>query len=58
MRVPSDLPRQPPKRKRRVGNRGRIIIIGAVALVVILFLSAQGIAGFYTDYLWFDSIGF
>jgi uncharacterized protein len=57
MRVPSELPRQK-ARKRRVGNRGRVIIISAVALVVVLFLSAQGIAGFYTDYLWFDSIGF
>jgi uncharacterized membrane protein (UPF0182 family) len=25
--------------------------------LLVLFLSARGIAGFYTDYLWFDSLG-
>jgi uncharacterized membrane protein (UPF0182 family) len=41
-----------------MGHRGRIILIAVVAVVVVLFLSAQGIVGFYTDYLWFDAIGF
>ncbi len=31
-----------------------IILVGAL---IALFLSARGLAGFYTDYLWFDSIG-
>jgi uncharacterized membrane protein (UPF0182 family) len=29
-----------------------------VAVLVALFLSARSLAGFYTDYLWFDSVGF
>ncbi len=32
-------------------------MIVAIGLLVALFLSARGLAGFYTDYLWFDSIG-
>jgi len=57
VRAPSDLPRrrQP---KPRTSHRGRIALIVVVALVIALFLSAQGIASFYTDYLWFDSLGF
>ena len=27
-------------------------------LLLLLFLSARGIAGFWTDYLWFDALGF
>lgn len=55
MRVPSDLPRP---RRERLGQRGRI---GLVVLAIALFLlltSLRGIAGFYTDLLWFDSLGF
>ncbi len=33
-------------------------MIAVVVFVVVLFLSARGLAGFYTDYLWFDSVGF
>jgi Uncharacterized conserved protein len=29
-----------------------------VAVLFGLFLSLRGLAGFYTDYLWFDSVGF
>jgi uncharacterized membrane protein (UPF0182 family) len=29
-----------------------------VAVVAVGFLSARGVAGFYTDYLWFSSLGF
>src|SRR3954464_8451800 len=55
MRVPSDMPRP---RRERIGNRGRIgLVLLAVALFVIL-TSLRGIAGFYTDLLWFDSLGF
>jgi uncharacterized membrane protein (UPF0182 family) len=33
-----------------------LLIVGAIA-VFILLTSIRGIAGFYTDYLWFDSLG-
>jgi uncharacterized membrane protein (UPF0182 family) len=48
MRVPTTEPR------RRV-RRGWII--GAVVVIVVLLFSLRGLAGFYTDYLWFDSLG-
>jgi uncharacterized protein len=53
MRVPDDLP----PRRERGPRRGRIAIV--VALVAFLFLltSLRGIAGFWTDYLWFESLG-
>jgi uncharacterized protein len=40
-----------------VSNRARIVLVILVVLLLVLFLSARGIAGFYTDYLWFDSLG-
>ena len=40
-----------------MSNRGRILLIAVVVLVVLLFLSARGIAGFYTDELWYDALG-
>jgi uncharacterized membrane protein (UPF0182 family) len=49
MRVPTVEPR------RRFRFRGWII--GAVVVVVVLLFSLRGLAGFYTDYLWFDSLG-
>ena len=54
MRAPDDLPRRP----RRAGRsgRGRVVLIGAVVAAFILLLSLRGIARFYTDYLWFDSV--
>ncbi|HEX4867398.1 MAG TPA: UPF0182 family protein, partial [Acidimicrobiales bacterium] len=52
MRAPSDMPRRAP----RSGGRGRAaLVIGAVVLF-FLITSLRGIAGFYTDYLWFDSL--
>ena len=33
------------------------MLVGLVAVVLAL-LSARSVAGFYTDYLWFDSVGF
>ncbi|HUS60586.1 MAG TPA: UPF0182 family protein, partial [Acidimicrobiales bacterium] len=52
MRAPTDMPRRPP----RAPGRGRaVLVIGAV----VLFFGAaslRGIAGFYTDYLWFESL--
>src|SRR3979409_1481234 len=49
MRVPMLEPR------RRFRLRGWII--GAVVVLVVLLFSLRGLAGFYTDYLWFDSVG-
>jgi len=55
MRAPDDLPRRP----RRTGhpNRGRTILIAAVVAAFVLLTSLRGIARFYTDYLWYDSVG-
>jgi uncharacterized membrane protein (UPF0182 family) len=49
MRVPTLEPR------RRFRFRGWII--GAVVILIVLLFSLRGLAGFYTDYLWFDSLG-
>jgi uncharacterized membrane protein (UPF0182 family) len=59
VRIPSDLPSRRPsqRRERRVSNRARIILVVLALLLLVLFLSARGIAGFYTDFLWFDSLG-
>jgi uncharacterized protein len=51
MRVPTVEPR------RRSRFRLRGWIIGIVVVLVILLFSLRGLAGFYTDYLWFDSLG-
>jgi hypothetical protein len=54
MRAPDDLPRRAPRRKN--GRRGRtLLIVGAIAAFILL-TSLRGIAGFYTDYLWFDAL--
>ena len=54
MRAPQDAAR--PRRRRRLSRRGRVLVAVAVAALLILFLSLRGIAGFYTDYLWYDSL--
>src|SRR5829696_5386423 len=60
VRVPSDMPprRKARRTRKRSSNRGRIALIVIFAALVALFLSARGIAGFYTDYLWFHSLGY
>ncbi len=48
-----------PRRPRRGSSPGRgrtWLVIGGV-LLFILITSLRGIASFYTDYLWFDSLG-
>ncbi len=45
-----------PAERRRFRIRGWIIAVVVVVLLVLLF-SLRGLAGFYTDYLWFDSLG-
>ncbi|MGH9059439.1 MAG: UPF0182 family protein, partial [Acidimicrobiales bacterium] len=45
------------RRRRRRFPGGRVGAVVAVALVFLLLTSVRGIAVFYTDYLWFGSIG-
>ena len=54
MRAPADMP--PRRRRRRVSNRGRVALIVTAAVLFLLFTSLRGIATFWTDYLWFDSV--
>jgi uncharacterized membrane protein (UPF0182 family) len=51
VQVPSAIPR--PRLNRR-----RAWLIGLAVLVFVLLVSVRGIAGFYTDYLWFQEVGF
>jgi uncharacterized membrane protein (UPF0182 family) len=43
--------------QRRRLSRGRLAIIVIVAVLFVLFLSLRGLAGFWTDWMWFDSLG-
>jgi uncharacterized membrane protein (UPF0182 family) len=52
MRVPTDMPK-----RRRSSGRGRIIVIVVIAVAFLLITSLRGLAGFWTDFLWFDSLG-
>ncbi len=38
-------------------SRFRIVALISVAVLFVLFLSANGVASFYTDWLWFDHMG-
>ncbi len=44
-------------RRRRPSNR-RIWLVGLAGLIFFLLISLRGIAGFYTDYLWFEEVGY
>lgn len=58
MRAPDDLPRRRRRGRGWVGpGRGRVILIVALVALFFLLTSLRGIAGFYTDYLWYDSLG-
>ncbi|MEM9201376.1 MAG: UPF0182 family protein [Actinomycetota bacterium] len=49
----------PPRRQSgsgRFSGRGRIVLAVLAAALIIIALSLRGIAGFYTDFLWFDSL--
>jgi uncharacterized membrane protein (UPF0182 family) len=50
--------RVPTIERRRRPFRLRAWMIVVAALLVVLLFSLRGLAGFYTDYLWFDSVGF
>ena len=54
MRTPTDLPRRMPRASRRT----RVWLIVAVVVVIVLITSLSGLARFWTDYLWFQSVGF
>ena len=41
-----------------MSRRARILIAVAIVVVIVGLLSLRSIAVFYTDYLWFDSLGF
>ncbi len=56
MRAPSDMPRPARRRGRRPG-RGRILLVAIAVALFLMVTFARAIAGFYTDYLWFDSLG-
>lgn len=43
-------------RTRPQTSRFRIFAVIAVAILFVLFLSANGVASFYTDFLWFDKL--
>jgi uncharacterized membrane protein (UPF0182 family) len=45
------------ERRRRPRFRVRGWLIAAAVAVIVLLFSLRGLAGFYTDYLWYDSIG-
>ena len=53
MRVPTS------EGRRRGRGRARFWLIGVAAVVlIVVLLSLRGLAGFYTDKLWFDSLGY
>jgi uncharacterized membrane protein (UPF0182 family) len=52
MRASTDMPRRPP----RAPGRGRTALVVGFIVLFFLITSLRGIAGFYTDYLWFDAL--
>jgi uncharacterized protein len=54
MRASSDIPR----RLSLGSRRARWAIVIAVVVLIALIISAQRIASIYTDFLWFQSLGF
>src|SRR5262245_16591087 len=53
---PSDEAAARPPTTRREG-RGRVLLIIGGVVLFVLVTSLRGIASFWTDYLWFDSLG-
>ena len=56
MTIPADLPRRGRPRGGS-GNRRRALLIAGAGTALFLLLFSSGIAGFYTDFLWFDDLG-
>src|SRR5258706_762133 len=51
--------RVPPNNEVRRRSLGlRAWLIGAVVLIIVVLASLRGLAGFYTNYLWFHEVGF
>ncbi|MCX7620848.1 MAG: UPF0182 family protein [Acidimicrobiales bacterium] len=53
MRASYDMPRGRPRSR---ASRGRVFIVVALVILFVLFTSMRGIATFYTDRLWFQSL--
>jgi len=51
VRAPTDLPRI-----RRRPARGRILLLLIAGALFLILVSLRGVAGFYTDFLWFDEL--
>jgi uncharacterized protein len=49
-------PTQMPRRAQRPSNRARVILVVVLVALFVFFTSLRGIAGFYTDYLWFQAL--
>jgi uncharacterized protein len=47
-----------PRPIRQKTNRRRVLLVVAAIVLLVLVTSLRGLAGFYTDFLWFDSLGF
>ncbi len=58
MRSADDMPKRRAPRRRRLSGRGRLVLLVVAGLLFVLFTSLRGAAGFYTDYLWFNSLNF
>ena len=61
MRPGEDMPRPRPRprsRERRGSRRLRLTLVLVAAAIIIVLLSLRSLAELYTDYLWFDSVGF
>ena len=56
MRPTSDMPEA--RGRRRVSRRLRAVLAVVLVALIVALLSLRGIAGFYTDYLWYESLGF
>jgi len=52
MRVPTDIPRLHSSRRYQAW------IVGAVVFVIVALIVIQGLANFYTNYLWYRSVSF
>ena len=46
-----------PRRRVRTSRR-RLVLAATGVILFFLITSLRGLAGFYTDYLWFDEVGF
>ena len=57
MRYPEDMARGRGSGEGKRSGRGRVIAIVVVVVLVALILSLRAIAGFFTDYLWFQAAG-